>query len=115
MFIRQQTAAAGAAIVRLKINATIGGTPNYAPVSGTTVNNGTTITGGNSIASYDVAGTSVTGGQYLWSMALDNPGNQVFDLVPYEFFIAPGETGTFSMFSTNTSVGAVAANWSEDI
>ena len=109
------SAGAGAAIFRLKINATLGGTPSYAAVSGTTADGGTSITSGNSVASYDTAGTSVSGGVYQWGMVVDNPNSQVVDLLPYDIFLAPGETGTFSGFSTNSATMGIAANWSEDI
>lgn len=109
------SAASGIAVIRLKLNATLAGSPAYTPINGTTINNGTTITSGNSITSYDVAGTTVTGGQYVYSITIDNPGSGNINLEPYDIFVTPGETLTISGFSTNTSQIGVAINWTEDI
>lgn len=109
------SAANGTALFRLKINATLGGTPSYATINGTTADNGVTITSGNSITTVDVAGTTVTGGTHIYSIALDNPNSQYIDLTPYDLFVAPGETVTVSGFSSQTSELSVALNWSEDI
>lgn len=109
------SAASGIAIFRLKINATLGGAPSYTTINGTTANNGATITSGNSIVSYDVAGTTITGGIYLRGYTVDNPNTQIIDLERYNLYVAPTETLTISGFSTNTSLLAVAINWTEDI
>jgi hypothetical protein len=36
------------------------------------------------------------------------------DLVPYNLFIAPGETMTFALTNTVSGDGTVAVNWQED-
>lgn len=101
--------------VRIKINATLGGTPSYTTINGTTANAGVTITSGNSITSYDTAGTTVTGGNYIFNMSVGPAGMQMIDLTPLNLFIAPGETATFSGSAlANTTIG-VSVNWSEDI
>lgn len=101
--------------IRLKINATLGGTPSFTTINGTTANNGVTITNGNSVASYDTAGTTVTGGTYIFNMSVGPAGMQMIDLTDLNLFIAPGETATFSGFAlANTTIG-VSVNWSEDI
>jgi hypothetical protein len=105
----------GVYAIRFKIGATLGGTPAFNPVNGTSVDDGVTITNGNSVASFDTAGTTVTGGTYIGGLVGDNPNNDSLDLEKYDLFIAPGQTLTISGFSSNASQIIVAVNWSEDI
>ena len=109
------SAANGIAVIRFKSGVTLGGTPAFAAVNGTTSNNGDTITSGNSIASYDTAGTTVAGGVYIGGVSVDNPGSMAIDLERYDLFIGPGEILTISGFSTISSSIGVSLNWSEDI
>ena len=109
------SSANGIAIFRLRIGATLGGTPAYTTINGTTADNGVTITAGNSIASYDTAATTATGGTLIYSIAVDNPNSTFIDLVPYEIFVAPTEILTVSGFSSNASELAASLNWTEDI
>lgn len=109
------SAANGIAALRFKVGVTLGGTPAFTPISGSTADNGVTITSGNSIASYDTAGTTVTGGTYIGGLICDNPNTTDVGLEQYNVFIAPGETLTLSGFSTISSTIGVCLNWSEDI
>lgn len=109
------SAANGVACFRFKVGATLGGTPSYAAISGTTSDNGVTITGGNSVVSYDTAGTTVANGTYIHSIFLDNPNAQTIDLEPYDIYVAPDEVLTISGFSSANSQLGVSINWSEDI
>lgn len=109
------SAATGIAVFRLKIGATLGGVPSYTTINGTTADAGVTITSGNSVTSYDTAGTTVAGGTYVFSVSKDNPGSTIVDLTPYEIFIAPGDTLTISAFSSANSTVSASINWSEDI
>ena len=109
------SAATGNAILRFKTGATIGGTPAYTPINGSTADNGVTITTGNSISSYDIAGTTVTGGNLIFNLVVDNPNSDYVDLTSYDLFVVPGETLTISGYSTNSSSLAVGVNFSEDI
>jgi hypothetical protein len=102
-------------VIRLRIGATVGGSPSFAAINGTTADGGVTITSGNSIASVDVAGTTASGGTLVFNLALATPGNMIIDLVPYDLYIAPAEILTVSAFGTGSSTFAVALNWSEDI
>jgi hypothetical protein len=105
----------GQGVIFFKKNATLGGTPSYATISGTTVDNGVTITNGQSIASVDVAGTTVGGGIAIYNTAAsDNTGNQI-DLTPYEIFILPGDTLTVSAYGYSSGAFTIAINWQEDI
>ena len=109
------SAATGTSILRFKIGATLGGSPSYTTINGTTADGGVTITSGNSIVSYDTAGTTVTGGTYIVGIVCDNPNTSQVGLEPYDLFLAPGETLTISGTSSNSSEMNVSLNWSEDI
>lgn len=109
------SAANGIALFRVKLNATLGGSPSYTCVNGSTADSGVTVTSGNSAVSYDVAGTTVSNGTQVLSFAVDNPGTIYVDLTPYDIFLTPSDTLTISAFSTNSSVCACALNWGEDV
>lgn len=102
-------------VLRIRLGATVGGVPAFAAINGTTANAGVTITNGNSIASIDTAGTTATGGTYLFNCSVSASGTNIIDLTPLNFFIAPGETMTFSGFATASATQTVSVNWSEDI
>ena len=102
-------------IVRLKIGVTIGGSPSYATISGTTADQGATITSGNSICSVDVAGTTVTTGTFLFSASCGQTGSQTVDLTSFDLFLAPGEIATWSAFGSASTAVALSVNWSEDV
>jgi hypothetical protein len=102
------------AYFKFVISPTLGGTPAYTTINGTTANNGTTITGGNSCVSFDVAGTTVTGGTYIFGIMLGSDGNILQDLTPQNIFVAPGETLTISATSAAAANIGVVINWTED-
>lgn len=108
------TANNGVAILRLKVGATLGGVPAYTPINGSTADNGVTITSGNSLASFDVAGTTVTGGSYAFNLTIGSPGNDVITVQDLDIFISAGETLTLSGFSTASTTLGVGVNWTED-
>lgn len=101
--------------LRFKVGVTLGGAPSFTTVNGSTANAGATITNGNSIASIDTAGTTVTGGIYIWNSGIGPDGVNFVDLTPFELFIAPGEVGTFSLSGAANLAGSLSVNWSEDI
>lgn len=78
------------------MNTTLGGVPAYTTINGTTADNGVTITSGNSAVSYDVAGTTITGGTKIFTVTVDNPNSTVIDLIPYEIYLPATETLTIS-------------------
>lgn len=96
-------------------NATLGGTPAFTPINGSTADNGATITSGNSLASFDIAGTTVTGGLGVWNA--NGPLNSLSwsDVTTKEILIFPGETLTFKGEVTANGGESVAVNWTEDI
>ena len=102
--------------LRLKIGATVGGTPSFTPISGTTANNGLTITAGNSISSFDVAATTYTAGTgtYIYGTSIQT-GNFTVDLTPNDIFIAPGEILSINGFAANTATIGCTVTFTEDI
>jgi len=114
--------AASIVTIKLKVGATIGGSPSFTTINGTTADNGVTITSGNSISSVDTAGTT-SGGNYIFNLtvavgggsATDGGNGAVFDLTPYEIFVAPAETLSITGTATTTAGIAVGVSWSEDI
>lgn len=80
--------------VRITItkNATLGGTPSYTSIDAT-----------NSVVSYDVAGTTVTGGTFEASFQLDKTGKFNENIVELEIYGHPGDTITLSAYSTGAS------------
>ena len=106
----------GIAVLRLKVGATLGGNPSYTTINGTTADQGVTITAGNSIASFDIAGTTVANGTYIFNITVASPaGSGIIDLTPFNIILAPGEILTFSGFSTASTTIGISANWTEDI
>ena len=108
------SSATSVSTLKFVLNATLGGTPAYTTINGTTANAGVTITSGNSIASYDTAGTTVTGGTYLFNTTVAGASGQYCDLTTQDIYIAPGETLTISGLASASSTLGVSVNWCED-
>ena len=111
------TGGSGSGITTLKIrrNATLGGTPAYTATNGTTADNGVTITAGNSVSSYDTAGTTVTGGSLIFNSIVGVGNNSSHDLTGLDLYSNPGDTLTFSITSTQSITAGVGITWTEDI
>lgn len=108
------SAASGIATFRLKMGATVGGSPSYTAINGTLADAGATLTSANSIASYDTAGTTIADGTMIFSISIDNPDSTLIDLDSYNIFVAPGEKLTISAYSSATATVGVSVNWVED-
>ena len=104
----------GLATLRIKTGVTLGGTPVFTPINGTTGDNGVTITSGNSIASFDVAGTGTTG-TVVSNLCLARNSNFALDLTPLNLFIGPGQTISVTAQSAASASIQVAFNWNEDV
>jgi len=100
------TAASVPVIFQLLKNTTLGGSPSYTNVDAT-----------NSLAAYDTAGTTVTGGNQVFNCAIGANGNQFSDLTEFDIFLLPGETLTVSAASISGAASnqVVALNWNEDV
>jgi hypothetical protein len=106
---------AGSAVCRLYLGATTGGSPSYTPISGSTGDNGVTVTSGLSVASVDTAGTYTSGGYMVFDITAANPGTAFADMLDYDIFLGPTEVLTATVTSTNSTVCGVALNWLEDV
>ena len=106
----------GTAIGRMRIikGATVGGSPVFTPVRGTTADNGVTITSGESVASFDVAGSTGTGGYTIYNTLSSRNTSAEMDLTPYNIFISPGETVIFGAECASSTSFGVSVNWNED-
>jgi hypothetical protein len=93
----------------------LGGAGTYTPISGSTANNGVTITSGNSITSVDVAHTTSTGGRLYYCLSNNGQSTAVIDLTPFDLVVAPGEILTVAGFSTASATMSASLTWSEDI
>jgi len=93
-------------VFKLTKNATLGGTPSFTNVDAT-----------NSIAAYDVAGTTVTGGNVQFNTTVGANGNAFVDLTQFDIFLAPGDTLTCSAAAISGAANnhVFAINWNEDI
>lgn len=104
----------GIATFRFKRGTTISGSPSYTPVSGSTADNGVSLTSAQSTMSYDTAG-GISGGTTLFNFSVNCGTNFTLDMTPYGIFIAPGEIMTVTGASTASTLLALAMNWNEDI
>ncbi len=105
----------GVATLQIILNPTLGGTPVYTTINGTTGDNGTTITNGQSIVSYDIAGTTITGGSVLFNTTVPRNYGQYINLEDLDIFSSPTDIISFAMKTTTSGTCSVAANWVEDI
>ena len=105
----------GIITLRLKKGVTLGGSPSYAAISGSTADSGTTITSGQSVASVDTAGTTITGGTLVFNASANMNQGYEIDLLAYNIFVLPGEILTASIACTNSATAFLALNWLEDV
>lgn len=105
----------GYATIRLIKNTTLGGSPSYSAINGATADGGVTITSAQSTVSQDTAGTTITGGEVVWSIVVFNDSTGIIDLIAQDIWLAPTETLTVSATATSTATIGVALNWSEDV
>lgn len=95
---------AGVCTLQVISNTTLGGSPSYTNVDAT-----------NSIAQYDTAGTTITGGIVVFNTSVASNGNAFFDTTDLGILINPGDILTFAVKATQSTTAAVSLCWSEDI
>ena len=89
--------------IRLIKNATLGGVPSYADINTT-----------DSVVSFDVAGTTVTGGENIISIPLAGKNDKwVENLVQYKIILGEGETLTIAGLSANSATIDASLLWKE--
>lgn len=108
----------GIGVLQVHKNATLGGAPSYTTVNGTTADAGVTITNGQSVVSYDTAGTTVTptsSSFITFNTSLARNTNILIDVSELDIFLNPGEIMTFACKASVSGSFSVSANWNEDI
>ena len=90
-------------IVRLTVNATLGGTPTFINISPTT-----------SVMAADIAGTTVTGGSRKLAIVVGTSGDAQLSINDQDLEIGPGDTLTVSASSGAGNATVTAAiTWDE--
>ena len=91
------------AIIRLVKNTALGGSPSYSDISANT-----------SVVSYDVAGTTLTGGEPIFTLSVSKSDGDLIDLSPYNIVLEPGEILTLSIEATSSTTDTTGSLvWSE--
>jgi len=91
-------------LIEVILNTTLGGVPVY-----------TNIDASTSTVSYDVAGTTITGGTQLYSQYVISGSDRFINLQHMELFLIPSDTLTIcASRSIGSSDIGVTINWKED-
>lgn len=89
--------------IQVTKNTTLGGTPSYTDISTNT-----------SVVEYDTAGTTISGGQRIFTIELGKTEGRDRDLTGFDVILNPGETLTFSgAAASSTSDISAACAWIE--
>ncbi len=89
----------------LILNTTLGGTPSY-----------TDIDTNVSIAEYDTAGTTISGGRVLFAPTLAKSDSRTVDLSPWRILLNPGDMITIAAKASSGTIDAeVSLTWVEEI
>lgn len=91
------------AIIKIVKNTTLGGSPIYADISTNT-----------SVIEYDVAGTTLTGGQELFTFTIGKSDGDKLPLIGLSVDLLPGDTMTIAIAATSgTTDGTGSLSWIE--
>jgi hypothetical protein len=97
------------------IGPTVGGAPAFTPFNGTTGDNGVTLTSAQSILSFDIAGTTITGGDEIFGTLLSrNNSSGPIDATLLNLIILPGQTLVIGASAGATTNVGVSLNGNED-
>lgn len=102
-------------LIQVVKSTTLGGSPSYSAVSGTTADGGVTITSGQSIASVDTAGTTLTGGTTVYAIPASRYSSGMVDVTDLGITVEPGTILTFAGTGDASATIRVSVTWSEDI
>jgi hypothetical protein len=103
------------ALLNIIKNPTLGGSPSYTPINGSTADNGVTLTAANNITSFDIAGTTITGGTVMFNLAFARNTGIPIDLTPFDLTLEAGSIYSFAITGDSSGAARVAVNWTEDI
>jgi len=101
-FTSSAAAGTSAATLFMTLNATLGGTPSYTNIDAT-----------NSIASFDVAGTTVTGGTLIRTY-VGSFNTTTLVTFSNEILLFPSDIMTFSITNGASATAGVSVNWIEN-
>ena len=105
----------GTTQIRWLITPTVGGTPAFTPFNGSTVDNGVTLTTAQSILSFDIAGTTITGGDEIYgTMLARNDSSGPADLSALNIVILPGQTLVIGATASASATVGITLNGNED-
>lgn len=90
--------------LEVRLNAAVSGTPVF-----------TNIDLNNSVVSYDVDGTDVTGGTTLLALANGSSSSTNINLINYRILFYPGDTLTLTCSANNNTTAKMSVCWYEDI
>lgn len=104
LFLSISNTSTADALFRVVLNATLGGSPTF-----------TDISTGTSVVSYDVAGTTVTGGRLISSFYVNGNTQSQIDVTNIPFVLNNLDTLTISATSLGAGIiASTAINWSEE-
>lgn len=89
-------------VLRVWLNATLGGSPSYTDISTNT-----------SVVEYDTAGTTVSGGKLVGSFAVSKAGSLVQEFRDFNLLLNPGSTITITAESSASTDATAAIAWAE--
>ena len=99
--------------IKIYENATPG-TNAFTPISGSTSDNGVTITSGSSCVSYNTTSTTYTAGKLVFCSVSSASGVHQIDMTKENLLFLPGFTYSFVALTGASAMVAIAMNWSED-
>jgi len=103
-------------LIRFRVGVTLTGSPAFTTISGSTADNGVTITSGNSVASFDTAATyTAATGNYIFNLSMGIGASSQVDLSSFNIFINPGETLTILGIASGNYTCSISLNWMEEI
>ena len=107
----------GISTLRIKKTATVSSGTAYMPVDSfaTSGDGGTSLTGSNSVMSWDTGSAALSGGYSIFNALVAKNTSTFIDCTPFNIFIAPGEILTFSISAVSSIQASVAINWQEDV
>ena len=90
-------------ILRLRVGATVGGTPSWVDVDAA-----------NSVMEYDVSGTTVSGGRVAWSAVISKVGSASQELRFFHIRLRPGEWASVTAESISGTDTLASLLWLEE-
>jgi hypothetical protein len=89
---------------------------SFTPYNGTTADGGVTITAGQSTTSSNIASSTISGGNVIYTSTVNIGGSTTIDITEFNLSLYPSDIVCFVAYSSeaSTTVG-ISSLWSEDI